>query len=394
MKEKHIPYLVGMIWPNVIGAIDGTYFYCEKSADFNGQRRTFSGHKKRNLVKFMGIVFPDGTIYDMLGPFYADGDHSDEWMWEWIQEENEGRVNDFFDEEDEFFADRGFLQCQGGYILHCPSGLAPGQKQLSTSEANNSRLVTRFRNVVERVFGRLKMHWKILFNLIETNWMPNLSKIVRVLAAIENAFYGRIWKNQESDEMDYDSLIDRNLETNELSTLTSGWKRVKLEEIQNDFPKYSMDDIHQWCIGPYSISLSEKYLDHSAEIEIWKHKKQKDVVKITQITSRYSKTDSIQPKHYSVILQFPNKNQDITEVKTYCTCKTGMQTLGGCVHATAVLCKLTVDRSSIGDANESPTAKMKMTTVQDIRPFKIQKMEEKKKESQELQENEEDGVEY
>ena len=34
-----------------------------------------------------------------------------------------------------------------------------------------------------------------------------------------------------------------------------------------------------------------------------------------------------------------------------------------------------------------------MTTVQDIRPFKIQKMEEKKKESQELPENEENAVE-
>ncbi len=90
------------------------------------------------------------------------------------------------------------------------------------------------------------MNWKILFNLIETNWIPNLSKIVRVLAAIEHAFYGRIWKNQESDEMDYEALIDRNLETNELSTLTSGWKRVKLEEIQNNFPKYSIDDICQW----------------------------------------------------------------------------------------------------------------------------------------------------
>ncbi len=74
------------------------------------------------------------------------------------------------------------------------------------------------------------------------------------------------------------------------------------------------------------------------------------------------------------------------------TCS-GQQTLGGCAHATAVLCKLTVDRGSIVNTpSESPTAKMKMMTVQDIRPFKIQKVEEKKKEGQELPENEEDKM--
>ncbi len=64
MKEKHTPYLAGMIWPNMIGAIDRIYFYCEKSTHFNAQRQAYSGHKKRNLVKFMEIVFPDGTIVE------------------------------------------------------------------------------------------------------------------------------------------------------------------------------------------------------------------------------------------------------------------------------------------------------------------------------------------
>ena len=42
------------------------------------------------------------------------------------------------------------------FKLQCPVGLNPGQKQLTTEDASKSRLITRFRNIVERVFGRFK----------------------------------------------------------------------------------------------------------------------------------------------------------------------------------------------------------------------------------------------
>ena len=94
------------IVPNIRGVIDGTYFYVEKSSIFDVQRKTYSTHKGRNLIKEMAIVLPDRKIFDMIGPFYSDGDHNDEWMWNWIQENNCGEVKEIFDvSEDEFFAD-------------------------------------------------------------------------------------------------------------------------------------------------------------------------------------------------------------------------------------------------------------------------------------------------
>lgn len=182
--RNHTPLMFSRIWPNVRGIIDGTYIYCEKSSDFNVQRKTFSGQKKRNLIKLMGIVLPDGRFFDLVGPFFSDGDHSDQWMWEWIIDSNCADVCDVFQfEKDEFMADRGFIRCQqrddadddddvddalasarfvGSAVsrtfkLHCPVGLSGGRKQLSAEDANKSRLITRFRNVVERAFGRLKM---------------------------------------------------------------------------------------------------------------------------------------------------------------------------------------------------------------------------------------------
>jgi hypothetical protein len=53
--------------------MDGTYVYCDKPGDFKMQKKTFSGQKKRNLVKPFMIVLPSGYILDARGPFGADG---------------------------------------------------------------------------------------------------------------------------------------------------------------------------------------------------------------------------------------------------------------------------------------------------------------------------------
>ncbi len=49
--------------PRPILVIDGTYLYTEKSSsDIEFQRQTYSGQKKRNLIKPMMVVATDGTL--------------------------------------------------------------------------------------------------------------------------------------------------------------------------------------------------------------------------------------------------------------------------------------------------------------------------------------------
>ena len=52
--------------------LDGTYIYIPKSTDHKLQRASYSGQKKRNLVKFMSIVFPNGYVLDTIGPFFGN----------------------------------------------------------------------------------------------------------------------------------------------------------------------------------------------------------------------------------------------------------------------------------------------------------------------------------
>ena len=51
---------------------DETYGYIQISADHTLQRSSYSGQKKRNLVKFMNVVFPDGYVLDTIDPFFGN----------------------------------------------------------------------------------------------------------------------------------------------------------------------------------------------------------------------------------------------------------------------------------------------------------------------------------
>ena len=49
----------------VITIWDANYFYIEKSSSYDFQRRTYSGHKFRCLVKFMICCSTDGFLMDV-----------------------------------------------------------------------------------------------------------------------------------------------------------------------------------------------------------------------------------------------------------------------------------------------------------------------------------------
>lgn len=86
-------------------------------------------------------------------------------------------------------------------------------KQLSTAEVNFTRAVTKVRGVVERVFGRLKK-WQILSNTISTQLFPYLSKIMRVLGAINNKFYDKLNHDTLQNLQDAENIIRKLNENN------------------------------------------------------------------------------------------------------------------------------------------------------------------------------------
>ncbi|CAF1017982.1 unnamed protein product [Brachionus calyciflorus] len=121
---------------------DGTYCYCQKSSNNMVQRKLYSGHKKRPLVKPFVITASNGKIIDVYGNYSAvENDAS-------IMQKDLD-LRELFKKGDILIFYRGFKDCisrlKSFYGLNCkiPTFLKDGQKQMSSSETTPVRISMR-----------------------------------------------------------------------------------------------------------------------------------------------------------------------------------------------------------------------------------------------------------
>jgi hypothetical protein len=396
--KRNTPDLFKKLFPNVVGIIDGTYLYCKKSKCFEVQRKTWSEHKRRNLVKIMGVQFANGVWFDLMGPFYADGDHNDASIWNYIVEKDIGNIHYIFDEEvDEFIGDRGFRDIdEERFTIRIPFSLAKNQVQLSTQDANATRKITKLRNCIERGFGRLKQ-WKIINSVVDTNLVSRIGSLLRILGAIDNKYFPPLFIPTDTDEQDIDFIQHREVIPNVLENLpTNGWITRQLHEIIDLKLVLSVDAIRQYGLGDYALKLALPYLQHASDISIKTHKSKhySNIIKIEGITSRYSKKTS--PKHHKVFLQFPDDNERrdsallnnydnedeflldiIKSINSYCSCKSGARTVGACAHVIATLYWLYANINDIPIPHYSAKLIDLQDNITNLQPFNEQRRKQK-----------------
>jgi hypothetical protein len=150
--------------------LDGTYVYVERPLDFEIQKLTYSGQKKRNLVKPFMIVLPSGYILDAPGPYWANGKNNDSGILNQLLQPG-APLHTYLLPGDHTVVDRGFRDSQTGLrrleiACHMPNLLKQSQKQFKTKEANKSRIVTILRWLVEAVNGRIKKKFKMFRNVV------------------------------------------------------------------------------------------------------------------------------------------------------------------------------------------------------------------------------------
>lgn len=215
----------------------------------------------------------------------------------------------------------------------------------------------------------------MLYDILSFNYVPIVVNIIRSLAAIDNAYMSPLWTDKDSDFDDIDSLLHRNTPNNDLMELKNGWTSSSLQTLQSRLPRLTEDDLRTYSIGPYVLRLITPYLEHTNNLTYWirKKKDEKNLFKVSGLTSRFSASDACSPKNYTVILDIP-PDGDVKKIRTYCTCKTGARTLGGCVHAATILSHLCI--GSCNQQMRTPNAKSKanLLTDNDVRQFKRQKI--------------------
>ena len=91
---------------------------------------------------------------------------------------------------DILIVDRGFRDVKEflerlGLAVYYPAFMKPGQRQLDDLDANQSRLVTKIRWVVEVVNARLKK-WAFLSNVVPLAHLDDLHDYILIIAALCN----------------------------------------------------------------------------------------------------------------------------------------------------------------------------------------------------------------
>ena len=182
-------------------------------------------------------------------------------------------MTDWFAQGDIVIVDRVYrdaipLPKNRGLVCRMPSLLLQGQREMSTEEANESRLVTV--TLVEGPNGHLSSMLKFSFISCTTVSMTNvvhLGDFCRMAGVIFNKYYPSIRIERNTPEAAR-RILRKAQETNivkirveaEHLHLRNGRLWVPMNDVLPDFPQLDLDDLVLLTEGTYQINLSPSYI--------------------------------------------------------------------------------------------------------------------------------------
>lgn len=180
--------------PKVITYVDGTYAYIEKSRNFRMLRQSYCVHKGHHLIKPVLVVAPDGYILDIQGPYFSDSRNNDAALLRDQFERDVNGMREWFQANDILIVDRGYRDAvelleQLDIRYHMPELLERGQRQLTTAQANSSRLVTKTRWIVEARNGYIKNIFHFLAQVIRMPHTSHVGDVYRIAGGIINRYH-------------------------------------------------------------------------------------------------------------------------------------------------------------------------------------------------------------
>ena len=343
--------LAKLLVPNseLILIADGTYAYHEKSTNNNYQRKSYSVHKHQNLCKPFTVCTTDGYIVDFFGPYI--GTSNDAKILNDILENTE--LKSLLKPNDCFVVDRGFRDVikkieSMGYSIIMPA-LRSSEKQLTTKQANESRVVTKIRWVVECIHGIVKQKWKILNDFRNVN-LHKVKPFFRIAGSLQNMYGKKLLCDFGKEDEVAKAINDRKKDENALQryivdkSLDKVRKvYIKMDAIElKDFPRLSVSDLENITLGKYQISQSLSYISEHFNMEqfsIFVCTIEPNIIR-TKIQSRH-----ISRKTYWVYVQYvPNGTGPESIEGWACSCANGLRVIGCCVHSTSVIAYLSCFR--------------------------------------------------
>ncbi len=343
---------------NLIVAMDGTYVYCQKSSNFKFQRSSFSMDKHRNLVKMFLIVTTDGYVVDAIGPHNANA--SDSTLLENLLTSNSSFTNLFLPNNSVFVVDRGFRnvipKCQElGYDVKMPHFMPSGAKQLTCEQANESRLVTKVRWIVEDVNGQIKQTFQHFNKTLQNVLLDNVEADFKNCLGILNHFHKCKSSDFNNPAITHRIMTSKNKENLlanvDISKLVRNRsffdKKIDDPSIDTNygFPRLDLSEIELFCCGTYQIKMARSYYGEHINADGRYHfaisKSNVDfeipginapIDELVLFKCRMNSRHSGGVKYNQFILVDKRKEGIQSFSEYYCSCKTGLRTIGCCAH--------------------------------------------------------------
>ncbi|RVE41092.1 hypothetical protein evm_014257 [Chilo suppressalis] len=335
---------------------DGTYTYTQKSSNYKFQKDTYSLHKYRNLVKPFLLVCSDGYILDILGPYPAK--ESDALIMKNAFLDGAGQMRSYFRAGDVFIVDRGFrdavqdLQAYG-YNVHMPESIEEGNFQLTTLQANKTRLITLVRWVVEVVNGRFKRDFRLLRHEFFDLAAQHIFVDFYIAGAIINHFHPLLRDRTNAREIVAKALSKLNVPNylgqyvtqHNLNRQRANFRNISAHLPHlSTFPCLTMSQLEMISLGTYQIKQARSYygehvrdggmfvVELNSQLEVPEEENINGSLIRGRISSRHSSK-----VYYTYITYSSLGNTEDSITGYYCNCKSGSRTVGCCSHVMVVI---------------------------------------------------------
>lgn len=254
--------------PVAIVLCNGSYIYVQKSKNFLFQKRTYSLHKYKNLLKPFLITCPDGYITDICGPYVAT--KTDAQIMSDIMNDTTSPVHIILQTDDVFILDRGFRDSipnieSAGYVAHMPPSKDSHATQLTDIQANKSRQITIVRLVFEVINGWFKRD-KIFRHTLINKTLPHVFEDFRIAGALINAFREPLTDNEHAQAF-IDTIAQRINEHNILGSyvVAENMNRQRavfttMTAASIPFPQLTEEDVILFSLGTYHLKLARSYV--------------------------------------------------------------------------------------------------------------------------------------
>lgn len=272
--------------------------------------------------------------------------------------------------------DRGFRDVesyliQKGYTVKMPKFIEKKTiGQLTTAQANSSRLVTACRYPVETRNGHMKSIWHFFDRTLTSFDLPYVMTDYRIGASLINKFFVTMESNRYDADTIARSMLEKNCSQNELAVIIDSNKfnnsvkefvEAEYSDVEDFvFPRLAKSEFRLVSLGNYQPKLALSYIHQQIKISgkflfyifpqiristlfkdlVKKYRIQIPALVLAIFKSRFREAT----KHRVYILADQKERRRQGIVSYYCDCQHGRRLVGCCSHVLAFIAYLSYYR--------------------------------------------------